>query len=222
MKLVGRISAVCGLVVLLAASAAVARGLICTGGVCKGTSGSDNLAGSNLKDDIRALAGDDFLFGNGADDILRGGKGGDLLSEEEDPSRDRLLAGKGDDYLEGGLQGDVLAGGPGDDRETGLLRGGLPAFYAVSMFGDPGNDTISGGSGNDSMEGEEGRDKMKGGSGNDYLDAIDDDTPGTHDKLDCGKGFDRFRARPTDEVADNCEQRVPAPPLSPPRTQQPI
>ncbi len=214
MNRVGRIVALCGLASLVVASVALARGLPinCTGGVCTGTSGSDSINGSNFKDDIRALAGDDALFGNLADDILRGGIGRDLLSEEEEPSEDRLLGGKGGDYLEGGLQADVLRGGAGDEREQGLMRGDpLPDFYVVSMFGDPGNDTLAGGSGNDSMEGEEGRDKMSGGAGSDYLDAIDDDPPGTRDKLKCGKGFDRFRARPEDEVADDCEKRVPAP-----------
>ena len=218
MNRVGRIVALCGLASLVAASVALARGvpINCTGGVCTGTSGFDSMNGSNFEDDIRGLAGDDGLFGNGADDILRGGSGQDFLSEDDDLSEDRLLGGADDDYLEGGFRADVLRGGAGDERQQGLLRGAPgPAFYKVSMFGDPGNDTLAGGSGDDSMEGEEGRDKMSGGSGSDYLDAIDDDTPGARDKLKCGKGFDRFRARAEDDVADDCEKRVPAPPLPP-------
>ena len=47
------------------------------------------------------------------------------------------------------------------------------------------------------------------GTRDDYLDAINDDTPGTRDVLDCGKGFDRTPSpRSGDKVADNCERKI--------------
>jgi hypothetical protein len=77
------------------------------------------------------------------------------------------------------------------------------------MYGDEAGDKLFGGGGRDSMQGEEGVDLMKGGAGNDYLDAVNDDTAGTRDTVDCGKGFDRYSARAGDKVDDNCEQKVP-------------
>jgi Ca2+-binding RTX toxin-like protein len=85
----------------------------------------------------------------------------------------------------------------------------------MSMFGDEGNDKVFGNGGEDSLEGEEGRDVMSGGPGNDYIDAINDDTSGTKDKVNCGKGFDRYSARAGDKVADNCEKKVPTIPTNP-------
>jgi Ca2+-binding RTX toxin-like protein len=177
---------------------------------CTGTSGPDQIQGTDEEDRINALGGADFVEPQGADDVVNGGPGEDFLSEFESDGSDTLIGGGAGDYLEGGVQGDVLRGGSGDEREQGPVRGApFPSFRFVSMFGDEGNDRLSGGAGRDSMEGEQGRDVMKGGPDNDYLDAVNDDTDGTRDVVDCGKGFDRYSARAGDKVDDSCERKVP-------------
>jgi Ca2+-binding RTX toxin-like protein len=182
----------------------------CKGGPCTGTPAGETMNGSKLEDQISALGGNDSVFGNGADDVLKGGPGRDYVSENEGVlSADRLLAGPGDDYSEAGAGADVMRAGPGDDRAYDLFRGVLPEFRQIAMYGDAGPDRMSGGRGDDSIEGEEGKDVMKGGSGNDYIDAVNDDTQGTRDEIICGKGFDRYSARAGDKVDDSCEQRVP-------------
>jgi len=164
----------------------------CTmGGACAGTPKSEFLQGGPLRDQIAALAGDDGIEGEGAVDLLRGNGGADVL--------------------EGGPKGDTMKGGPGNDRAPFIGRAGIPGLNtSPGFFGDEGNDKIIGGGGNDHLEGEEGRDVMKGGAGIDYLDAINDDTQGTRDVLDCGKGFDRYSARSGDKVAGNCERKIPS------------
>jgi Ca2+-binding RTX toxin-like protein len=185
------------LVVLATASAALAGAPLpfidCTGGgKCTGTPAAEFMQGGDLEDRIFALAGNDEMEGEGAEDVINGGKGRDIL--------------------EGGDLGDVMRGGPGHDRGIIQLRQGTPPTAGVhypGFFGDAGNDEMFGGRGNDYLEGEEGRDKFFGGDGKDYLDAINDDTKGTKDKLDCGRGFDRYSALAEDVIADNCEKKVP-------------
>ncbi len=164
----------------------------CTmGGACAGTPNSEFLQGGPLRDQISALGGNDSMEGEGSVDLLRGNGGIDVL--------------------EGGEKGDTMRGGPGGDVGSLLARRGFPGPDTFpGFFGDEGNDKIFGGGGDDHLEGEEGRDVMEGGTGTDYLDAINDDTQGTRDVLDCGKGFDRYSARSGDKVADNCERKIPS------------
>jgi Ca2+-binding RTX toxin-like protein len=216
MNRLGKIGVAGGLVALVVAATALARGnpVLCTGGVCEGTPGSDQMTGSANEDDMRGLGGDDSLRGQGSDDILRGGAGSDDLADGIGDGRDTMLGGKGPDTLQGGAEGDTLRGGPGDERGIFVPRGGVPEYRIVDLFGDQGNDRIFGGPGRDSMEGEEGRDVLVGGSGSDFLDAVNDDTPGTRDRIECGRGFDRFVKGPGDKVDhQSCERRIPAPPL---------
>ena len=180
-------------VVLAAAGMAAAQGdeIDCTGGgECIGTPGSEFMQGGPLRDLISSLGGNDAMEGEGSRDVLKGGGGRDVL--------------------EGGEAGDVMRGGPGDDLELFKTRG-PGATFGPGFFGDEGPDEMYGGGGDDYLEGEQGRDRMFGGSGRDYLDAINDDSKGTADKLDCGKGFDRYSAKPEDDVAGNCERRIPSP-----------
>lgn len=178
---------------------------------CTGTDGADQIQGTDEEDLIKGLGGPDQINPQGADDVANGGPGDDYISESFSDGEDTMRGGSGDDYMEGGVEGDVLRGGPGDEQGNQVDRGApFPEFRLTSMYGDQGGDRLLGGGGRDSMQGEEGRDLMKGGSGNDYLDAVNDDTAGTRDIVNCGRGFDRYSARAGDRVDDSCEQKVPA------------
>jgi Ca2+-binding RTX toxin-like protein len=91
-----------------------------------GTSGSDNIYGTNGtdvivggkgNDQLHGLGGDDFLCGEGGRDILTGGSGDDELSGGG--AGDALFGGSGDDFLNGGDRADQLHGGSGDDDMQG-------------------------------------------------------------------------------------------------------
>ena len=94
-------------------------------------------------------AGNDTLYGAGADDSISGGADNDELYGED-----------GNDTLEGGTGDDTLEGGAGDDR----LQNGS------------GNDTARGGDGDDNLLGGFGNDLLEGGDGSDTftLDQLSD------------------------------------------------
>ena len=91
-----------------------------------GKAGDDVLDGTEVKDRIKGLGGDDVLRSGKGDDILSGGTGSDMLQGDV-----------GNDYLNGGGGDDVLMGGAGDDT------------YIYHM-GD-GSDTINDSSGVDQV-----------------------------------------------------------------------
>jgi Ca2+-binding RTX toxin-like protein len=132
---------------LVAGSAAGSGSRTCLGrkATIVGTSGSDNIYGTNGSDvivggkgndQIHGLGGDDFLCGEGGRDILTGGSGDDELLGGGGP--DALFGGSGDDFLNGGDRADELVGGSGDDD----LQGDSLLNY--------GGDSCDGGDGLDS------------------------------------------------------------------------
>jgi Ca2+-binding RTX toxin-like protein len=125
----------------------------------KGTSGNDNLSGTEQHDRAALLAGDDVFSALGGPDFVRGGPGNDTLNGDDGfdwifggPGNDTLSGGDGPDFLAGGRDHDTLAGGDARDR----LRLG------------PGADTATGGEGNDRI-----------------VAAADDNAT---DTIDCGNG----------------------------------
>lgn len=105
--------------------------------------------------------------GYGANDVLTGHAGGDLLSGGD--GNDTLNGLAGNDYLIGGAGNDRLDGGAGDDdmfagKGDDVLEGGDGVDY---MMGGAGNDTLNGGNGNDVLTGGAGNDTLNGGRGND-------------------------------------------------------
>lgn len=86
-------------------------------------------------DSLDSLEG---VVGGASDDVLRGGRYGDVL-----------LGGAGDDVLRGGGGDDAIDGGVGDD----------------TVVGDAGDDVLFGGDGNDRIEGSEGTDACSQGKG---------------------------------------------------------
>ena len=116
-----------------------------------GTSGSDNITGSDAPEAIDGSGGADHLIGGAGSDRLTGGGGKDHLEGgvgndriTGDAGQDQLFGGEGNDRLEGGLGNDLLApgtgtdfvdGGAGDDRlQLDLLnaQGSLTIGFASS------------------------------------------------------------------------------------------
>jgi hypothetical protein len=146
-----------------------------------GTSGDDNINGSNSADDVidggagddhlKGMKGDDTLFGNSGDDHLQGGQGSDTL-----------YGGTGSDHIQGQQDDDIAYGGSGDDAIDG--GGG-----ADTLYGDFGNDTIDGGAGNDLLSGGAGDDILLGGGGDDTF-SFDLSQGLGNDSIDGGAGSD--------------------------------
>ncbi|MEG4520197.1 MULTISPECIES: calcium-binding protein [unclassified Microcoleus] len=102
------------------------------------------------------LAGDDFVTGSTANDLVYGNEGEDIISG--DLGNDSLFGGKGKDFLIGDEGNDSLSGG----QDADFLIGGA------------GNDILLGGRGNDFLVSGNGNDTLVGGLGRDILGALDD------------------------------------------------
>ena len=91
-------------------------------------------------------------------------------------AREFLLGGGDDRITLSGMdiQGQTVTvrGGVGNDTiigPTGMFAGGVPMSYATTLFGDDGNDNISGGRTADTLHGGAGNDTLSGGLGVDTL-----------------------------------------------------
>ena len=195
----------------------------------EGTRFRDLLRGTPGANLLSGLGGHDRLSGGGGPDTMSGGRGNDKLAGGPGPSApggdaDRLLGGSGLDVVsyrrragdvtvtlddlandgqprEGdnvadtvevvlGGNGDdtlkdvssrksnIFAGGPGDDRLTGGTGNDL-------LIGGDGADRGNGGRGNDVIAGNAGRDRAAGGAGADLITG-----GGGNDTLDGGAGDD--------------------------------
>ena len=105
----------------------------------------------NTPGGLRALAGNDFVRGSGAAELMNGNSG-----------MDTLIGGCGNDTIRGGQDFDILYGECGSD----LLSGDAGNDYA---YGGTGNDFIRGGKGNDALVGDSGNDTLIGDAGIDKL-----------------------------------------------------
>jgi len=106
----------------------------------------------------------------------------------------RIIGGRGDDSITVAIPGNArittqIYGNAGNDTISG-------SDGRDSVFGGPGNDTVNGGSGNDTLRGGTGADSLVGGQGNDNLqgEAGSDTLRGGMGKnmLDGGAGIDAF------------------------------
>ncbi len=188
----------------------------------RGGNGNDVIYAAGGNDNIYGDAGNDQLFGENGDDFLDGGDGPDLIlggfgndSIHGGAGADRIEAEYGDDTVTGGSGDDLIFGGPGQDNLSGdqgrdyldggygvdIIRGGsgndtLSAGFGIGnqLFGDSGNDTITGssdgaptdpdffdmtyfgdvidaGEGNDTVFGLGGADLIRGGDGDDHIES---------------------------------------------------
>jgi hypothetical protein len=187
--------------------------------------GVDDVATGDEADCIDGGSGNDRLNGNGDGDRVEGGDGndriwgGDVFRKNLDPN---IAHGDGDDVLLGGAGNDQIIGAAGNDTiHGGTGRDDLFADYDVKgpapasrdrLYGDSGNDSLTGsrgaerldgGSGNDDLNGNGATDRYFGGSGNDTIVSAD----GRKEKVDCGSGSrDEVIADKSDRVAKNCEK----------------
>ena len=67
-------------------------------------SGDDRIFGNEANNILKGNSGDDLLWGDAGNDTIRGGFGTDIIN-----------GGLGNDVLDGGYDDDVLSGGPGKD-----------------------------------------------------------------------------------------------------------
>ncbi len=142
----------------------------------EGSNHSDRLIGDDGANRLYGGAGNDGLYGRAGSDTLDGGAG-----------NDRLGGGAGADVLDGGAGRD-LARYAGSDAAvtvnlaTGQGTGGHAqgdtlrnieeiqgSNYNDRLFGDVGDNSLSGLDGHDTLHGGNGSDTLAGGAGNDYL-----------------------------------------------------
>ncbi|MBW4661729.1 MAG: hypothetical protein KME15_23920 [Drouetiella hepatica Uher 2000/2452] len=156
--------------------------------IINGTSGNNNLTGTNTADGFFGSLGNDTLNGGfGIDTVNYLFFGSNVQASLETKtatfpggtavfsSIENLTGGRGDDILTGDSLSNVLLGNGGNDRLSGLggndtLDGGA-GFDGLS--GGLGDDSLSGGADNDALNGNEGNDTLRGGDGNDVLDGGD-------------------------------------------------
>jgi len=105
----------------------------------------------NTPGGLRALAGNDFVRGSGAAELMNGNSG-----------IDTLIGGCGNDTIRGGQDSDILYGECAND----VLSGNLGDDYA---YGGTGNDFVRGGKGSDALVGDSGNDTLIGDAGVDRL-----------------------------------------------------
>ena len=116
-----------------------------------GTAGNDNLYGTGANDLIGGLGGNDQIYGNGGNDYLEGNGG-----------NDSIYGASGNDYIDGGADNDTIYGNGGLDTLIGgagndLIYGGSQADYILGGAGDDiiyangGGDFINSGVGSDTV-----------------------------------------------------------------------
>ena len=158
-----------------------------------GGGGNDALNGGAGEDTLNGGEGDDTLTGGAGADLLTGGPGGDTLSYAgSDGAVDiRLRSGHASGgHAEGDVYRDVehVTGSDHDDRLAGDNRpAGASAGGDNTLSGGGGNDEIYGGSGDDALNGDGGDDTLHGGAGGDTLNGGAGD-----DTLIGGAGADGF------------------------------
>ena len=176
--------------------------------VWQGTNGDDGLYitttlvhdveahGGEGRDDIKAAAGEDFLYGDGGPDTVVG-EGGEDHVFGGGGDDENLWGGPGDDLVDGGPGGDTMFGGhdPGDMLDYSSRTAPVSAELDGACYcpaGEQGEGDaqygfrgVIGGSGDDDLTGGALRNHLIGGRGDDILDGGDET-----DTLDGGEGND--------------------------------
>ena len=136
--------------------------------------GWGNVLGSEDADYLIGDADGEPIYGNGGNDRLEGGAGDDVI--DGGFGDDRIAGGPGNDVLRGGSGRDTLdftaapagiqvslrfhtAEGFGHDRIGGFEHI-LGSRYADVMYGDAGDNRLTGGAGDDFLDGRDGRDTV--------------------------------------------------------------
>jgi len=141
-----------------------------------GGEGDDNIGGGNGNDTLIGGAGNDTMGGNSGADVLDGGTDTDRLKDSvssvapEPPGFATLT----DTAYTVNAVSDSLAGI--EDAEVQASSGPAPVSIDASAFTGPvtllggsGNDSFTGGVGDDFLQGNDGSDTLNGGDGNDNM-----------------------------------------------------
>jgi Ca2+-binding RTX toxin-like protein len=124
-------------------------------------SGATTFYGDGGQDVLRGGTGDNFLYGGDDDDSLTGvGHVGATIELHGDSGNDTLTGGLGNNQLFGGIGNDYIIGGTGDN----WIEGGADDD---TLFGGPGNDQLFGQSGQDTISAGTGHATIEGGTGDD-------------------------------------------------------
>jgi Ca2+-binding RTX toxin-like protein len=159
-----------------------------------GSSGNDTIYTEAGKDTVNGGAGDDSIYGGNpfvnsvvTGDSLTGGAGFDRVFITTPSTGFNLTYTNVNNgtFTDGGIikeiEGLYVQGGSGDDNIN------APAASYVSLLGFDGNDTLTGGIGNDNLDGGNGNDILNGGAGDDNI------STGTgNDTVNGGAGVDRI------------------------------
>ncbi|MBX3568037.1 MAG: calcium-binding protein [Rhizobiaceae bacterium] len=150
----------------------------------RGTNQIDKLYGSDVYNDLRGLAGNDWLDGRGDGDSMAGGEGddtyvvdsvNDFVEENRDNGngvdtvRSTITIDLADtDHFRGEVENVVLLGTKDLAVDGNALKNAITGNSgANTLRGADGDDTISGGDGADKISGGRGNDKLAGNAGAD-------------------------------------------------------
>lgn len=150
------------------------------------TGGNDSIAGEAGNDIILGGFGNDTILGNADDDILLGDNGLvdygvdsnlttlDVIKTTNpgDGGDDRIEGGTGNDVALGGAAADTIDGQSGDDQLLGdngelVYTNGILSRITTTDVAIGGNDTITGGEGDDTAIGGAANDSITGNTGAD-------------------------------------------------------
>jgi Ca2+-binding RTX toxin-like protein len=143
--------------------------------------------------------------------LLDGGPGVDLLRVlahglNQNPCPDRqttLYGGADDDQLWGSCGAELMYGDTGNDTLSGCVSCAANADVRDELYGGPGDDYLDGGGDVDELVGDGGNDELSGGPGADHLhgDTGDDNLDGgaENDLLDGGAENDLLDGGPGDD-----------------------
>ncbi|MBI1324707.1 hypothetical protein GC170_16190 [bacterium] len=180
-----------------------------------GGSGDDLIKGTDFADVLLGGLGNDTIYGYAGGDLILAdatatGIGAGIVCDSGmmgvgafaiNPyvaagGNDFVWAGSGDDTVNGGFANDSLYGDEGNDLIGYLVMGANPLL--PSDFDEPGNDFISGDTGNDTVFAAAGNDSVLGGDGADVLYGNDGDDSieggNDNDEIFGGNGNDSIQA----------------------------
>ncbi|MGH2747732.1 MAG: calcium-binding protein [Actinomycetota bacterium] len=181
-----------------------------------GGDGNDEIHGGGSRDLIEGEDGDDRLFGEAGNDIfdedrsangtdiINGGDGRDLVKYNSRRNDVNVVLNGADVSGETGENDTVTAVEKVVTGRGGDTVNGSAMTVALVLKGGDGDDTLTGGDGNDKLYGQDGKDTLNGGPGNDKLFGGDG-----NDTLNGGDGFDVAKGGPgndtcTAEIKKSC------------------
>src|SRR5215218_5918227 len=157
---------------ILASGAALAANVIaCTGGLCNGTSGDDEMTGTSGIDDMYAKEGNDTLRGGPGNDDLDGGGGNDQYNiYDDDWGADRISgdASGAEDWLifqisSGALTIDLVPSPNRPEVSSGTNKINFaPKVVIEWVQAGPESDTIKGNGARNDLAGAGGHDTLVG------------------------------------------------------------